>query len=202
MPNWCTTNYVFYGDQGSIKDITQKLEYLDSLKTPLVLNGFGKLWCGCLVNLLGGDWNEVGCRGEIEQYELNDCSLHMVVTSAWTELVEWRMFIKSKYPKIDIVYLAEEPGCEIYETNDVGGLYFPEQYILDSTEDDIRYFNTLDEACDYVYSITKIKVDSVESIISALEKQQALENVQKSRQEDSINSLYAFHEITVNGEDT
>ena len=59
MPNWCYTDYRCYGNKGELVELKGKLDYLSSLEKPLVENGFGKLWCGCLVSLLGGDWNKV-----------------------------------------------------------------------------------------------------------------------------------------------
>ena len=100
MPNWCSTDYRCYGNKGELVELKEKLDYLNSLEKPLVENGFGKLWCGCLVTLLGGDWNEVHCRGEVDSYEFFGTTLCISVTSAWSELDEWRKFIKSKFPNM------------------------------------------------------------------------------------------------------
>ena len=110
MPNWCCTDYRCYGNKGELVELKEKLDYLNSLPAPYSTNGFGKLWCGCLVELLGGDINKVHCRGEIDSYEFYGTTLCMTVMSAWSELKEWRRFIKSKFPNIFIVYRAEEPG--------------------------------------------------------------------------------------------
>lgn len=70
--------------------------------------------------------------------------------SAWSQLEEWRKFLKNKYPNIQIYYRSEEPGEIIYETNDVDGKsYFPERYILDFL-DRSAYFNNLEEVAEYV----------------------------------------------------
>ena len=82
MPNWCLVSYRCYGNKGELVELKEKLDYLNSLPEPYTKNGFGKLWCGCLVSLLGGDWKEVYCRGEIDSYELSGTTLCISVTSA------------------------------------------------------------------------------------------------------------------------
>lgn len=72
MPNWASTTYIMKAEPKQAKDLYDKIESLNQMKEPLVENGFGKLWMGCLVNLLGGDWNKVYCRGEITSCDLED----------------------------------------------------------------------------------------------------------------------------------
>ena len=194
MPNWCCTDYRCYGNKGELVELKEKLDYLNSLEKPLVENGFGKLWCGCLVSLLGGDWNEVYCRGEIDSYEFSGTTLCISVTSAWSELGEWRRFIKSKFPNIHIVYSAEEPGNIYYVTNDKEGDYFPERYILDFT-DGLEYFNSLESAAEYVKNLTGKDVQTEEDITSALDE---LEEKELVVNEDAF---YSFNKFTVIEED-
>ena len=59
MPNWCFTTYKIVGDIKEIHDLNNKLMKLDNMKEPLVPNGFGNLWLGCLVKILGGDAEKV-----------------------------------------------------------------------------------------------------------------------------------------------
>ena len=196
MPNWCSTDYRCYGNNGELVELKEKLDYLNSLEKPLVENGFGKLWCGCLVSLLGGDWNEVHCRGEIDSYEFSGTTLCISVTSAWGELDEWRKFIKSKYPKLDIFYYAEEIGEGIYVTNDEKGIYFPNRYILDSWKFGIEYFNDLESLVDYIYTLigVRIKDTSIEGIRNILKKYAKLESLENRKEEDCY---YSINEIIV-----
>lgn len=194
MPNWCFTDYRCYGNKGELVELKEKLDYLNSLTAPYSTNGFGKLWCGCLVELLDGDINEVHCRGEIDSYEFSGTTLCMTVMSAWGELGEWRKFIKSKFPNIFIVYRAEEPGNIYYETNDVAGGYFPDRYILDFP-DGPEYFKTLDDAAGYVSRLTGKEVKTEEEINAALEE---LEEKELGEDEDVF---YCFNKYKVNEED-
>lgn len=194
MPNWCCTDYRCYGNKGELVELKEKLDYLNSLEKPLVQNGFGKLWCGCLVSLLGGNWNEVYCRGEIDSYEFSGTTLCMTVMSAWSELGEWRRFVKSKFPNIFIVYRAEEPGNISYETNDVAGDYFPDRYILDFT-DGPEYFKTIEDAAGYVSRLTGKEVKTEEEIDAALEE------LEENELEEDEDVFYSFNKYKVNEED-
>ncbi len=116
--------------------------------------------------------------------------------SAWSQLEEWRKFLKSKYPNIQIYYRSKEPGEIIYETNDVDGKsYFPERYILDFL-DGPAYFNSLEEAAEYVSGKTGKKVLSTEDEITT-----ALDELEELEQEENGDVFYSFHKFTINEED-
>ena len=102
------------------------------MEEPLVENGFGKLWMGCLVHLLGGDWKKVYCRGEIIDYNLTDDHVSIECETAWGEMPEFRHFLEQQYPDSKIYYQVEECGNEVYATNDTDGEYFKDRYCLDS----------------------------------------------------------------------
>ena len=150
MPNWASTAYVFKGaDEKQAQDLYNKIDSLSKMTEPLVPNGFGKLWMGCLVNLLGGDWNKVYCRGEIIDYNLNGNRLSIECETAWDEMPEFRHFIEQQYPGSKIYYCVEECGNEVYATNDADGEYFKDRYCLDSY-DGLEYFETIEEAAKYI----------------------------------------------------
>ena len=161
MPNWASTCYVFKAkDQEQAKDMYDKIDSLAKMEEPLVENGFGKLWMGCLVDLLGGDWNKVYCRGEIIDYNLTDDHVNISCETAWGEMEEFRHFIEQQYPESKIFYQVEESGCEVYATNDADGVYFPDRYCIDFY-DGLEYFETIEEAAKYIGEIMgkKLKPD-------------------------------------------
>ena len=119
----------------------------------------------------------------------------MTVISAWSQLEEWRKSLKSKYPNIQIYYRSEEPGEIIYETNDVDGKsYFPERYILDFL-DGPAYFNSLQEAAEYVSKKTGKDVKTEDGITTALEE------LEEREQKENDDVFYSFHKFTVVEED-
>lgn len=64
MPNWCSTDYYVLGSRKEIMDLSKRMERLENRQKSLINNGFGNTWLGNLVNNLGGDWENVYCRGE------------------------------------------------------------------------------------------------------------------------------------------
>ena len=147
MANWAYTTYKIVGDIKEIHDLNNKLMKLDNMKEPLVPNGFGNLWLGCLVKILGGDVEKVYCRGDITEFSYNeeDDVLTIDTQTAWAEMEEVRHFIENVYPGLKIYYYEEEPGMEIYQTNDKHGHFFPERFILDDFEGDgPEYYNDTD----------------------------------------------------------
>ena len=194
MPNWSFATYRFKASEEQTKNLNQKLEDLSKMKEPYVENGFGNLWCGCLVNYLGGDWNKVYCRGEITEFEIGDDGLLLMnLECAWDELPEFRHFIEQQYPGSKIYYINEESGMGIYTTNDKDGLYFRERYLLDMY-DDIEYFETLETAAKYVSErIGKQVKPDVKDI------QAACDEYYEGHDEDE-NFFMSFHEFKILGD--
>lgn len=149
MPNWASTTYVMKAEPEQAKDLYDKIESLNQMKKPLVENGFGKLWMGCLVNLLGGDWNKVYCRGEIIDYNLTDDHVSIECETAWGEMPEFRHFLEQQYPGSKISYQVEECGNCVYATNDADGEYFKDRYCLDFY-DGLEYFETIEAAARFI----------------------------------------------------
>jgi len=48
-----------------------------------------------------------------------------------------------------INYMEEEPGCDVYYTNDQSGEWFPERFLLDG-EEVHEYFETIEDLSEYV----------------------------------------------------
>ena len=124
MPNWATVTRKIYGSKENLQTIKDAIVKCETAKEPLVKNGFGNLWLGCIVNALGGDWEKVACRGEVTSYCECDGYLLLESMEAWGELSEFRHFIEDKFKDedgdsdVDITYYCSEPGMGVYCTND------------------------------------------------------------------------------------
>lgn len=146
MPNWCCTSYIFLGEATEIADLYKKLKELEDMPEPLVENGFGKLFLGCVVNHFGGDWNKIYCRGEIDYMELcGEEMLQLSTMTAWGDMPEVWDFVCEKYPSITYYFLAEEPGMCYYVNSDDTGEYFPEKYLIDDCANGQEYANDDEE---------------------------------------------------------
>ena len=139
MPNWCSTAYVIEGDAKEVKSLYELMKRLQERKEPSVKNGFGTTWLGCLVDALGGDWNEVWCRGEWDTPQFDGEVLRLSTMTAWSPCNETFDFVCKKFPSLYYFYQSEEPGMVEYWTNDHEGKYFPDKYIADVCTDDGEY---------------------------------------------------------------
>ena len=101
MPNWCYTDYAITGNYEQVKDLYLKIKSLSDNTESLLENVFGKLWIGNLIYLLGGNTENIYCRGEIiEPINYENESIRFTVMSAWCEFDEVRNFIITLYPDI------------------------------------------------------------------------------------------------------
>lgn len=162
MPNWCNSSIRIVGDKEEIADLYQKLQSLHEREEPLVENGFGNLYLGCVVSLFDGDPNKIECRGEIEFMEQNgNHAIEMVTMTAWGPMPEVWDFVFKQYPSMKQYWRSEEGGMCLYFTNDVDGDYFPEKYVIidfvngtDYADDDQDLFDKIAE---------RIEVESIKN---------------------------------------
>ena len=191
MPNWCDTSYKCVGDPKEVRKLNSVLKYMEKRKTSILSNGFGKMWLGNLVYKLGGNWEELRCRGEITDFSLDGNVLTINQQTAWCEQEGVREIIEKSFPSIKVYYMEQESGCEVFCTNDASGEYFPERYFLDSFED-WEYFETLNDAAKFV---AKIIGHEVEPSADAIDK--ALDNYVEEHEEENEDIFYSFHEFKV-----
>ena len=169
MANICFTQYVVKGDMSDLKDLYAKMKSLESGEATVVDAEAEKCWMGNLINLLGGDWNNYECRGNFYDVELKEESgiLTYNVDSNWMELSEVRGFLNEQYPSLIIYFRAEEPGCNIFETNDIESKYFERHKLSFNNIDFERvelYFFTLEELFAKVNELMEENVSSLEDM--------------------------------------
>ena len=140
MPNWAYTTYKIKGSEEEVAALHKTIQDLEQREESLLLNGFGKLWLGNLVHALGGDRNDIYCRGHILDYSLENGILKINTETAWGEMSDVRHFIQIKYPSLQIFFQTEECGMCIFQTNDATGEYFPERWLLDYNDEKENIF--------------------------------------------------------------
>ena len=145
MPNWCFTQYAITGERREVRSLYNKMKRLQQRKTPLLPNGFGVTWLGCLVKSLGSDPEAVYCRGHWFNLSLDeDGTLRFDTEHAWSRPSEVEDLIFEVFPSVSIYYIEEELGMDIFQTNDASGQYFPETVILDDEQDGMEYLTEED----------------------------------------------------------
>ena len=198
MPNWAYTNYVVKGSTAEVVALHKIIQDLEAREESYLSNGFGKLWLGNLVSILGGDWEKIYCRGHILDYSLQEEILRMNVESAWGEMDETRHFLQSTFPSLEIYFQTEEPGMCIFQTNDATGAYFPERWLLDWNDEKenlfiYEYFKDLRAVKQYLKEqgiLTKDVIPSQGAIISVLEE------IQEQRPDDISFMLEEFKVVS------
>ena len=189
MANQSDVVYKCIGDPKEVRSLYKIINANDKRKTSRVKNGFGTLWIGNIIDALGEDWEKLRCRGEIIGYHIENNLLTIYQSTAWCEQEGFRECIEKKFPSIKVYYREEEPGCDVYYTNDADKNYFPERYLLNNNDEPL-YFNTIEEAAEYVSGIVNQKV---EAIMEAIEK--ALDNYEEEHEDDDV--YFSFHEFQV-----
>ncbi|MBM6943746.1 hypothetical protein QVO10_01655 [Bacteroides gallinaceum] len=158
MPNWCSTAYVVEGDAKEIKSLYGLMKRLQDRKKPAVKNDFGTTWLGCLVNALGKDWKAVSCRGSWSGLKLDGDVLKFNTETAWAPCNETFEAVREKYPSLRYYFIAEEPGLEVYETNDECGVYFKDRYYLDACTPDGDYLSEYFEKLEDVFKWIEVEL--------------------------------------------
>jgi hypothetical protein len=170
MPNWCWTNYVIEGDKKEIADLHQKMQSLEERKTPLIENGFGKNWMGNLVTLLGGDWNEIECRGDFMNLEKpDDTTIRFDTETAWKDMPDVWDFVCKQYKSLRYYFLAEESGACYYATSDKEGKYFPERFFVEQRNAEKAYYESDTALFKDIAERTGIAVTNEDEMLKAIE---------------------------------
>ena len=142
MPNWCSTRITINHEN---VDELKNLEALinECTRTNYMENGFGLKWLGNIVGNSGigtvdtKKSTDLRCRGSLTYMELYDNQLTIDTETAWVPMLEmWVKLLEKYLPDAELIYMAEEPGCAIYCTNDptlVG------KYLIDSWNDNVDY---------------------------------------------------------------
>ena len=82
-------------------------------------------------------------------------------------LQDFAELLEKHFPDIKVYWVVEEPGMEIYCTNDEEGKYFPERYYVDTAIDDIynsEYFKTEEEVYKWLDKLTYGRVKCKEDV--------------------------------------
>lgn len=187
MANICDTSYKCIGSKKDLKALYNAIKYNDDLKEPLVKNGFGTLWIGCVITKLGGNWEDYRCRGEIVYYDYDEDNNILTIDqlTAWCEQEGFREFIEERFPSVKVYFLEEEIGYGVYNTNDRDGRFFDERYRLE-LESETLYLKTIEEVAEILSEETGKDVQpEMKSIINAVEDY----NDEHSEDDEYINLL-------------
>jgi len=172
MPNWNTTDYTLYGNKDNIKRLYTDLKNtvdIDRTKESKPFTFLGNsYWLGYIKkSLLPEVEEELPARGEIsyieEEIENHDndmASLKLTTETAWVACSELMDKIAEKYD-LQLFYYSEEPGCEIFETNDLEGQFYSFRYMVDSEKEGIEYYDTFEQVAEAIAKMTGIRLNNI-----------------------------------------
>ena len=161
MPNWCMTTMTIH-PASETKPFSK--EMLEKLETAIDTNYLGddpwtfhESWLGNLLCATGMTPEEVTnggirCRGRVAYCETSEEEIYLQVETAWCpQLGAVKKFLDHFGAEAEIIYSAEEPGTEVYYTNDPdeeGSFIFDDFNVgsfYDLSESDLR--EMLTEKC-------------------------------------------------------
>lgn len=169
MANWASTSYVIEGSKEDVSKVYKVIDdFMQGRKKPLTETASDD-WEGNVVKALGATDKQMKkyLRGFIEYYDFDGQVLRIDAEEAWgaTDFYE---VLSELMPDLTIYYIVEEPGCEVYATNDAEGKYFSDRFYVESAinnQYDHEYFTEEKEALDYVAKlinrehVTKEEID-------------------------------------------
>ena len=175
MANYMLSDYVIEGKKAEIDEFEAMLRRLEAMKEedfPIKDVSWGSKWLGFIINELGqnckGAWYDLERRG--------DDALAITFESAWAAPEGMLALIAEKWPSFKYYFYREEPGSEVFETNDVEGKYFPRRYYLrgvvpnesEDAEDGLldfdEYLNTEEDALAYMSDKLNHPIKSIDDI--------------------------------------
>ena len=169
MANYCDTSYVVEGNKEELDNLYNTMYKLQNMEKPLVENGFGTTWLGCLIAELGGRFEDYYCKGEWACLERQEDTIRFSTESAWQPPFDTIGLLQEKFPSLSFYFIAEEPGCEVFLKNDKVGKYFPENYLLflvlpDNREGEGVRFQSKADAYQYISEKTGQSISSDEEL--------------------------------------
>lgn len=172
MPNWNTTDYTLYGNKDNIKRLYTDLKNTVDIDRTKESKPFTFLsnsyWLGYIKkSLLPEVEEELPVRGEIfyieediEDHDNDMASLKLTTETAWVACSELMDKIAGKYD-LQLFYYSEEPGCEIFETNDLEGQFYSFRYMVDSEKEGIEYYDTFEQVAEAIAKMTGIRLNNI-----------------------------------------
>ena len=154
MANWASTSYRIEGSKSDLERVYGMIDNFMSERRKPVEENASKEWEGNVVKALGATDEQVSknyLRGFIQEYDMDGDTIRIEVEEAWGA-TDFRHVLAQLMPELTVYYIVEEPGCEVYATNDDGGRYFPEKFYVDACVNgdyQSEYFETEEQAMAY-----------------------------------------------------
>ena len=121
MANYCYTEITISGEEDEIRLLNDEME--KAFEEGKNQGGRSDQWLGYLMLHIGYSVDNlpVSCRGSVCYHELSEdgTSLFIETETDWSPMLQvFLLFIQKYAPEAELIYTAEEPGCDLFCTND------------------------------------------------------------------------------------
>ena len=179
MANYCSNSIVFFSkDKTKLSRFLRKVyAAFDSIGSGfynlMVLHGYKNRE---ILSVIDKRDSFTHCDSRLEQ-DKDTFSFRVDVETAWEpHMAMFYKIIREKYnDAIQLVYMAEECGSDLYVNSDKEGIYFRERYMVDCCHNGEyfkEYFESYPEAIDWIrseYGIDTDKFDSIQEVEAKVE---------------------------------
>lgn len=155
MANMCCDNLHFVGNKEDIKKLHDEFVKLNKSSD--------SNWVGYMIEAAGKDPDDyedirafLSYVSDVKKEDEDNFVLDVDLESKWVPAYDFFKFLNEEYKDVLLLWYAEEPGCEIYETNDSDKEYFKSEYVVDSDEQ-CEYADNLQEAKEIIKSAFRCK---------------------------------------------
>ena len=208
MANMCSNKYAFFTtdeNKDELKRLHQNLSAI--IGPPNAPKDYDAGWLGNIAiwhNINRDNFSCRGYTGHLDDYDPDSNFFTLETETAWSPTTELWEAVIALYDGVSFVFIAEEPGSQIYTNTDIKGTYFCDRYLLEIYGDipipagwfpggdkpdclDIReYFDCFDTLRDYCADFTGKE-------LSALEEMQSYFN---GLFDEDSNVIVGVHEFT------
>ena len=185
MPNWCFTEIkIYHNNKNELKTFYELIQKWTS--TNYMKNGFGLQWLGNIVGNSGigtinkGQNTDLSCRGTLNDIELNEDYIYLSTDTAWEPMLQmWLKLIKKYLPNSEsmLYYSAEEPGCELYITNDPDLVNKYNVIVWDIEDFDSEYTITENSLKEKLQKLLNTKETNINTLIQILQESEFSQDV-------------------------
>ena len=171
MANWASTSYRIEGSESDLKRLFNVMDSFLTDKCKPAEENVSKDWEGNIVKALGATEEQMTqnyLRGFIQEYEMDGGVISIEADEAWGA-TDFRHVLENLMPGLTVYYVVEEPGCEVYATNDAESKYFIDKFYVDACVNgnyESDYFETEKQAMSYAAEVLgkeEVSKDELES---------------------------------------
>ncbi len=170
MANWCSTQITInHENENKLEELENKI---NEWMNPKDTSDFGNSWLGNIVINSGvGTVDENAntdcrCRGSVIDMYRSGNELYIYTETAWVPMLKmWTRLLDKYLPDAELLYSADECGCEIYSTNDPNVVG---RYVIDIFEDIGSFESNWDATTEDVVEILQSLLKTEETDIGKL----------------------------------